>query len=229
MTEIVASSAGSGDSIVIREFESRDARAVVELFVYGKTYDNSHNDDKTRWLNIWFAMDKTKPDSDMSNIEEYYMKSSDEHLCFWVAENISTGEIVGSIATTKCIYADLTDTGEAMPPSNCSYIHSDFNRIFKPSNCLELIRLTVSDRYQRRGIGNMLVAAVEKHAVKLGYTTIYLTTLTGMVGAYNFYTKRNFTNILKVVHSTAPLPNFEHGIYDFEVAHFIREISSIDK
>jgi GNAT superfamily N-acetyltransferase len=209
--------------IIVREFQESDAEAAKELFVRGKVeYENYSQE--TRWLTTMFANDKASPDGDMSNIFQHYMESGDDRRCFWVAEVQETGEIVGSIATTVCTYTNINPSGEPIAPNRYSFIHDHFKTIFKVTECLELVRLTVSEKYHRRGIGQMLLNAVETHALKLGFQTIYLTTLTEMHGAYNFYTKHNFTLLVKELVNTSVLPNFEHGSYDFEVAHFIRDI-----
>lgn len=109
------------------------------------------------------------------------------------------------------------------PPKRVSFLHAHFQEVFRPLECLELVRLTVSDRHQRRGIAQALLRAVEGHALSLGLKTIYLTTLTQMHSAFAFYSKNHFTLLAKELISSEGLP-FSHSVFDFEVAHFIRDI-----
>jgi GNAT superfamily N-acetyltransferase len=245
----VCSMASSSSSpILIRRLEEKDVECARQLFVDGKAQENDYAG-PTRVLTEWFANDKTKPGADMDDIYTHYMCSDDPTRCFWVAEDAVTHEIVGSIATTSCTYADYNPTDQTATagndndstsandhthvspvpfPSRYSFIHPQFQSVFKPADCLELVRLTVSHRHQRRGIGQRLLHAVEVHARQLGFKCVYLTTLTEMKSAVKFYTKEHFTMLVSELVSTSAISTFPQppeGPFDFIVAHFVRPLT----
>lgn len=222
--------------IIIRPLQSHDEEAVRVLFIKGKSEDVTYSS-QTLCLTRWFAMDQTAPGNDMSHVYDHYITQAKEHPLrnFWVAVDEASGEIVGSIGTEESTFPTstlhLNSSGLYESSENTHYSHIDQTAIGILMNtevkCIELVRLTVVEHYQKRGIANQLLQAVEAQGKAQGCKYVYLTTLRDMHAAYRFYQRLDFTIALRKQVSSSVIPNlgFEGEPFDFEVVHFLREIT----
>src|SRR6266508_1542098 len=62
----------------------------------------------------------------------------------------------------------------------------------KTDECAEVKRMRVHPEFQRRGLGQQIVNALERRANTLGYSVLCLDTTVQQVAAQNFYLKNGF-------------------------------------
>ena len=235
--------------VVIRTIQPADEDQVRDLFVKGKAEDASYSA-HTLALTRYFAQSKTAPGADMSHICQHYLQQAVEHPLrhFWVAVDEDSGELLGcigaeestfeppSLAPVEVTAASVESAAgpvyQSTGKTTYTYIHQPSAAILMSEGgsktaCIELVRLTVQEKCQGRGIGRKLLQAVEEHGKSQDCQFVYLTTLKEMHAAYAFYQRLNFDVALREVVNTSVIPHFQHGDeapFDFEVVHFLRAI-----
>jgi N-acetylglutamate synthase-like GNAT family acetyltransferase len=155
----------SMDDVEIRHFVQSDQDEVAEVYSAGR---DSHIDVPVCGRQyVWAVTQRLKPDGDMRNIQEMYVDKIPGKNCFLVA--VVNGKIVGCVA--------------GMPASKYCTV-----------DCVpvELLRMSVLTEYRRFSIATKLLQTLTKWAKNAGYSKMYLSTLSGFIGANIFYPKNGF-------------------------------------
>eukprot|EP00392_Amoebophrya_sp_AT5.2_P006290 g6301.t1 len=159
----------------VREYLPQDYEAVRALYAAG--LGGSGDNEAERAGNKWYVADKLK--SDLADIEGSYMNKPG--ACFWVLVLSEAGAapIVGRVA---CAPAQ-TDQYEGYGPALLA------NGAKKPC---ELLRMSVAEAHQRRGLGRVLIDTLEKWARGKGYDSCVLSTIANNKAAIGLYEKSGF-------------------------------------
>lgn len=122
---------------------------------------------------------------DLTDIEQNYLLPPGSH--FWVAEDSSTGSLVGTIGLQplslgdKNLYEELTaDSSKRFFPN------------ISPDEICELKRMGVLSSYQKKKIGYGLVQSFFDFARKFGYKAVHLMSALDWKQASQFYTRTGF-------------------------------------
>jgi ribosomal protein S18 acetylase RimI-like enzyme len=162
---------------IVRNFLPEDQDGVAELYASGQ---DAHIDVPNVGVSYkWFVNDVLKPGGDMRNIQTTYVDKCPGKNCFLVAE--LDGKLVGCVAGLP---------GKKYGPGH-----------------LELTRMCVSSECRGMGVGGKLLRTLEFWAKEVGYTQMYLSTLSGFVTANTFYKKYGFhVEESLIVHDQADVP-----------------------
>jgi len=183
-------------SICIRKFEKSDQEKVAVLF---REVKQAYDDDPIiAIINDYFHNDKLGPNGDMSDIFKHYMDHDDSiKKCFWVAEN-EEKEIVGMVGAIPSI-------------------------VYDPTEYIEVVRMRVSDKVRRSGVGTALLNELESYGKANGYKYVNLTTLVGMKMAVSFYQHHNY--IIQRVEVEPPIVTpLSDVLICPEVAHLLKPL-----
>ena len=168
------------DGIWIRQFEKGDQPAIATLFMEGLTSYKENN--ALYQLQCWFTQSKLKEGGDMNDIFAYYIHNTDRSdRMFWVAEVIegeNTGEIIGCVGAMK--HEDSLSTS------------TDTTGVEIEEKALELVRMSVDERYRKKKVGTRLVQAFETFARDRKYKIARLSTLDLMAPAKRLYVSAGF-------------------------------------
>jgi N-acetylglutamate synthase-like GNAT family acetyltransferase len=145
-------------------FQMDDQTAVRELYQSGM-YGHAHLPVVGECY-AWYIKQRVSPEGDMSNVWNTYMCSGNAS-CFWVAE--FQGCVVGCVGAVPC--------------TNPSYGGSD---------CVELVRMIVSNECRNRSIGRGLLDTLRTWAIATGYRSIYLLTFSALEAPNALYRKCGF-------------------------------------
>ena len=148
-------------NIVVRQWLPTDSERTIELFSLGEELQYS-DDPKTREAAKEFI--KYSISTDLNNIPlVYFNRSEKPRGCFWVAEDVSTGLILGIVGLE-----------------------------YKNDQEAELRRMFVDRAHKGKGIGSLLIKKLIEFAIEEGYQSIHLQTLANATAQY-FYKKHGFT------------------------------------
>ena len=164
------------DGILIRPFEKRDQPAVATLYKEGLT---SYKDDNVLYkLQCWYVDSKLEKGGDMNDIYTYYIQQSELlDRMFWVAEVVegeNVGDIVGCVAAMKHDDYVSTSTNPTTPR-------------MEEEKALELVRMSVDEKYRKMKLGSRLVQTFQNFAQERKYKIARLSTLDLMVPAKKLY------------------------------------------
>lgn len=179
------------NKIFIRCIQPADDNArICELYLNAYSEYMNLSEESDMVFEKWFTKVFTQ---DMKNIYEWYGKGYRQQTAFWVA--CINKEIIGTIAVVPVPYPE------------------SYNFETKTYEIAELRRLSISNKYQRMGIGKLLIDHSEQWCKKIGYKTISLETLPIMYKATSFYEKMGYEKILqsKVIKFSKSL-NFDFNI-----------------
>ena len=204
------------DGIWIRRFEIGDQSAVAALFLAGLT---SYRDNNTVYkLQCWFTHSKLKVGGDMNDIFSYYInKSEASDRNFWVAEVVegeNIGAIVGCVAAMK--HEDYVSTSTD-PSRPCTGEEKE----------LELVRMSVDEKYRKKKLGTRLLQVFEKFARDRKCKTIRLSTLDLMEPAKRLYLSSGFElDSTRDLDVSTILDDFtEDDLKMIRVCNFIKRLS----
>jgi GNAT superfamily N-acetyltransferase len=208
-------------TISIRVYKPTDSDAVRELFLAGmESYSG-----KALAVNRWYAPQQLGPGGDLYCIEKSYDHNQpDLHACFWIAEELETGTVVGMVGAqpvipdvdqhfhdaAKMLATTTEEGGGSSSIGLCQWTE------------VELRRLSVSTKFQRRGVARQLVNTLETWAAGQGYKRVTLTTLEMMASAVAFYPSLGYT---RGATELVPLPaSNETGLDAVDITHFSKEL-----
>jgi GNAT superfamily N-acetyltransferase len=183
-------------SLVIRKFELNDQKEVVEL--YGQGMEAYSHIPLYYQVTSKRVYDRIQPGGDINDVQSRYMVDivGQKKSCMWVAEH--EGKIVGMIG--------------AIPSTK-----------YDPEEYVELVRMSVSSKCRKMGIGSRLIKVLEDWAVEQGYKQVNLYTLQAMFLAVALYEKNGYTlaetevrDITEEFHHTEPT--------SINVVHFTKKL-----
>ena len=122
---------------------------------------------------------------DLSSIEQNYLISPRSH--FWVAEDTSTGSLVGTIGLQPLSLGDKNLYEELTADSSKHFFAN-----ISPDEICELKRMGVLSSYQKNKIGYRLVQSFFDFARKNGYKAVHLMSALDWKQASQFYTRIGF-------------------------------------
>lgn len=153
----------SKSAVFVRSFAKSDQVDVADMY---RTGINDYSTTEITEIIKWFLLDKLKPDGDMNNVHENFMKSNKSH--FFVAE--FNNKIVGCVAVVP------------------STTHSD--------EYAEIKRMFVSPTVRKMGVGSKILSHLELWAKSEGYKHINLSTLVKQDLAVNLYKRNGYIQTL---------------------------------
>ena len=122
---------------------------------------------------------------DLTGIEQNYLLPPRSH--FWVAEDSSTGSLVGTVGLQPLSLGDRNLYEELTAESSKHFFPN-----ISPDEICELKRLGVLSSYQKKKIGYGLVQSFFDFARKNGYKAVHLTSALDWKQASQFYTRMGF-------------------------------------
>jgi GNAT superfamily N-acetyltransferase len=151
------------DDVCYRTFKVEDQVAVRDLYRSGM--NGYAHIPIVGECYAWYIKQRVSAEGDMSNVWDTYM-CNDGKSCFWVA--LYRGQVVGCVG--------------AIPCKNASY----------GTKTIELVRMIVSSDCRNRSIGKGLLATLQKWALDVGYSRIYLLTFSALETPNILYRKCGF-------------------------------------
>lgn len=175
----------------VREFQDPDLPDVVALFSDGMMHYAVEGHPQ---YCVWVDYVRDTLATDLADVRGHYMARGGG---FWVATVQTSAEEAGG--------------GE-----RCEEIVGILGVNKKPDGVGELARMSVKKAFRRFGIGQTLLAHVERWAAARGFTTLTLSNGNMMTQAHNFYLKLGYAYTVTTVLCPEPL---------FEVKHFEKRIA----